>query len=302
MKNKMFITLLSAALLYLLIPNLVFAGWVEKTVGSALAYLCELLFKPVFDTMVEALGGMLSTPDFKDLPFVEKAMRYSRYIAGSLLVTQFVFRIWKSKTSKLTTGNAEPYPDIIWRSLLSAVLIYGLPEILRYLLRINALLIEGIGQMGVDFTSGLKALVFPGSGATILVIFFCIFVVALIGLTLSNAIRLAELCFLYIIGPIIAVSHAGKGESFQIWVMQAVAVTFTQAVQFLMVGAAMNFTVNAEFNQWYSFLLPIGAIVVAVRGPQMLKQFLYSTGTAGAMTGGVKSIASTAIYTKMMKR
>lgn len=99
-----------------------------------------------------------------------------------------------------------------------------------------------------------------------------------------------------------AVSHAGKGESFQIWVMQAVSVTFTQAVQFFLVGFALNNSANMALNSWTSLLLPIGSVVLAIRGPQVLKQFLYSSGVTGVAVGYSQAAFSQAIYGAMLKR
>ncbi|MEK4983608.1 conjugal transfer protein TrbL family protein [Bacillus sp. FSL K6-6540] len=285
-----------------LLPNVVFAeGWVERKVGDTIAYVLKLIFEPIFDSMVAALSTMMSTPDLSSIPYVEQAMEYSRIIAGSLLVTTLAFRLWRAQ-GRLITGQQEPIADILYKTAISAVLIYGLPEILSFLLQMNALLIEGIKTMGVDLTKGLKTLAFPLTQGITLSIFFCIWIVALCGLSISNAIRLAELCFLYVVGPIMAVSHAGKGESFQIWVMQAVSVTFTQAVQFFLVGFALNNSANMALNSWTSLLLPIGSVVLAIRGPQVLKQFLYSSGVTGVAVGYSQAAFSQAIYGAMLKR
>lgn len=279
-------------------------GWKERASASIASFILTSIFSPIYGGMVDLLTGILSTPDLKSISFVNKAMIYAQYIASTLLFTQFAFQVWRSMTSRAFTGQSIPLPDIIWRTFLSGVLIYAMPGILDYLLKINQAIIDVVSNLNIDFKTQLASIQFPVAGDLSFIIFFCIWVVALLGLAFSNAVRLGELVFLYILGPILAVSHAGKGESFGIWVMQAVAVSLTQSVQFLLVGAAMNFTTDIMKGSQSigGLLLPIGSIVVAIKGPQMLKQFLYTSGVGNAITGGIKSTAHTAIYSKMMRR
>lgn len=307
LNTRIFVILLAMALL-LLIPNVAFAtvtggGYVERKMGEGMAYIATLIFKPVFDDMVTALGAMMSTPDLDSLSNVSKFLFYTKILAYSLLTVNLIFRAWRFQTGKVFGGQTEPLPDLLWRTLLSAILIEGLPQILKLLIKLNNALIQLIKTEGkVDFTAGLKVIAFPNGGAQLLLIIcVVIFTIALVALTVSNAIRLAELVFLYLFAPIMAVSHAGKGESFQIWIMQAVSVSLTQSIQFLLTSFALNFAANISYDKWYSYLLPIGSIVLAIRGPQLLKQFLYSTGVGGVGTGAAKSFLSTALYTKMMK-
>lgn len=300
MKKKYRILLMFVGLFFIVFPTYVFAeSYLERKAGGVVAYLLGIIFKPIFESMVGFLTGILSTPDLKELVFVGTAVTYAKYIASVLLITQLSFRVWKNMTSRGFADQSEPLPDIFWRTGLSGALIYGMPEILDYLLKINAALITVIGHLGVDFKQQLANVRFPEGAGLAIVAFFCIWIVAVVALTISNAIRLAELCFLYIIGPIMAVSHAGKGESFQIWIMQAVAVSLTQCVQFLLVGLSLNLSADLMREVTLeSLLLPIGSVVVAIRGPQLLKQFMYTTGTGGA----ISSAAKTVVYSRMMRR
>lgn len=294
--------MLASMILLITFPTAAFAeGYIEKKVGDSIAYILNLIFKPIFDFLLTALSAMMTTPELDKLPVIGEMMTVAQYLASSLLVLTFTFRLWRFQTGTVYGGQTEPLPDLIYRTCWSGVLIYGLPEILKILIRLNNVFIEMIQYRGINFTSGLKALIFPTTGNLVLLITMIIFVVSLIALTFSNAVRIAELCLLYIFAPILAVSYAGKGESFQIWVTQAIAVSLTQCVQYLMVSIALNFTLNIDINAWYSWIAPIGAVVVAIRGPQLLKQFLYNSGVGGFAGGMAQSAASSAIYMKMMR-
>lgn len=265
--------------------------------------MLQVIFEPIFASMVDLLTNLLSTPDIKNISFVFTSMIYAQVLASILLFSQFVFRVWNSMSSRAFSGQSEPLSFIMWRTLLSGFLIYAMPHFLDWLIQLNAALIELIGRLGVDFQRNIKSIEYPQAADLSIVLFFIVWIVALVGLVISNAMRLAELCFLYVIGPILAVSYAGKGETFNIWIIQSVAVTFTQAVQFWLVGASLNFTVDMASNLTINnLLLPIGTAILAVMGPTVLKNLLYTSGAGQALTGGVKSGFSTVVYAKMMKK
>lgn len=290
--------------LSLAVPSVAFAdSWAEKQAGNILMYLLKFFFEPVFDALVDMLGSIMVTPSFDSptLSYVKTVNQDLQIAAGSLLVLTVTFRLFKIKMGNITGGQVEPVPDMLWRALMSAVMISGLPFFLEKMIELNRVLIDYIKFKGVDMTQSLNMLSFPGNNGIVMLLAFIIFIVALVALAISNAIRIAELCMLYVFAPIMAVSHAGKGETFQIWITQALTVTFTQSVQFFMVGFALNLTANIAAYEWWAWLAPIGAIVVAIRGPQILKQFLYSSGVGGFAGGMAQSAASSAIYTKMMK-
>lgn len=302
--KKVKIFLFALPVLLLAIPSVAFAeSWAERQSGNILLYLLKFFFEPIFDGMIDILGFLMTTPSFESetLSYVKTINTDMQIIAGCLLVLTVTFRLFKIKIGTVTGGQVEPLPDMLFRALMSGVMISGLPFLLEKMIELNRILIEYISARGVDLTQSLNMLAFPGNNGIVMVLAFCIFIVAIVALTISNAIRIAELCMLYVFAPIMAVSHAGKGETFQIWITQAITVTFTQSVQFFMVGFAMNLTANISATEWWAWIAPIGAVVVAIRGPQLLKQFLYNSGVGGFSSGMAQSAASSAIYSKMMK-
>lgn len=307
--NKKMIAVISFFLLVcvlsVVLPNSVSfaAGWVEKKAISAIEYSLQQMFEPIYTKMVELLGSLMTTKDLSTIAYVQTAMTAMKYLASCLLVTQFTFRIWQSKTSMVFSGQGEPYAYIAYKAIITGVLIYGMPEILNTLIKINASLITGITAMGLDFNKYLTQIQYPGGQGLPVIMFFIIWLCALVGLTISNAMRLAELCFLYVIGPLLAVSYVGKGDQLQMWIAQSIAVTFTQAFQYFMVAGALN--MQGEYMKqptWDGFVLPIAFCVLAIRGPQVIKNFLYSSGAAGASLNAVRSTSQTVVYMKMMKR
>lgn len=297
-----------AILISFLIPSVAHAAageWIEKKIADGIAYILTLIFKPLFDGCVQLLGALLkTTPDFDNLPLVPDLLRYIQILAYTFLAVTLAFRAWRFQVAAGTTGQVEPLPALLYRTIISAILIYGLPEIVKYTLRLRNFFIDLLAHLGVNFTSGLKLLMFPTGGGNILMItIFIVWTIALIFLSVSTSVMFAELCFLYVVAPIMAVSHTAKGEGLQIWITQLITAAFTPVFQCFCCGLALNFAVNIDLTNWFSWIAPIGAVVLAIKGPQTLKQYLYSTGVGGATASmaqtGVGALISR--YSRMLK-
>lgn len=304
MSKRWKISFFTSVFLLLAFPSIAFAAsYLERKAGDIVAHICTMVFKPIFDTMLTALAAVMLTPtNFDSVPFVMKVKFNLTIVAYSLLALNLAFRAWRFSSAHAMGGEKEPLSSILMKTFMSGILIIGLPEILKFILKINEVMILMLKSAGVNFDTGINMLVFPATGAPfVLLLCFCFFVIALVGLVVSNAIRWAELCTLFMLAPVMAVSHAGKGETFQIWVTQAIVVSLTQAFQFGVCGLALNFIVNIQQDEWWSWLAPIGGIVLSIKGPQWLKQFLYTSGVGGFATSSGQQVTMNAIYSKMMK-
>ena len=305
MRNPRVVIFLTLCLL-LLFPSAAHASWVGDKVNDAISDVLADIFEPIFNTMLLVLDKVLADPaNFDSVSFIRTVKNGMATIAFSLLVTTLGFRGLMYMINGTTGANNTPMSDLLARAFQSAVLIVSLPWLLEnVILKANAFMMGWIGSVGVDFKAGLKAILFPSSVGLTVTIIFVIWLISLIALLWANAVRSAELIFLYMMGPLIAVSQAGRGEALQIWITQSIAVAFTQSFQFAAVGLSfnlLNVSTVTDASGWWKYLAGIGAIVVAIRGPQFLKQFLYSTGTAGAAGGAAQQIGGTMMYKHMMK-
>lgn len=285
-----------------LFPSAAHASWIGDKAIDAINSVLASIFEPIFDGMLLALNAILVNPTSMDgIPYVNDIKNGMVIIAICLLVTNVGFRGLMYMLTGTTGTNHAPMSDILGKAWISAILIAALPPILKdVLLPLNSYLMNWVQSIGVNFENGLLAMAFPVYNTLTNVIIFCVWLIAMVGLLWSNAVRVAELILLYFIGPLIAVSHSGRGEALQIWITQAVAVTFTQSLQYTLVGLSFNLMLAATYD-WWTYLGGIGAVVLAIRGPQVIKQFLYSTGTAGGATSLAQQAAGTAIYRSMMK-
>lgn len=297
-KQLLFVILLGS---FCLIPTLASAsvvGWAEQKAESIVTFLLYDIFQPVFDFMIKALLDMRKTSTMSEVPYVETGMTYMRIIAATFLTPFLGFQLWKGLSKQVFTSEIPPVAYTLYKAVVAAAFIYGLPKVLLLMLKINEYFIDMIGTLGVSFDSGFKAILFPPATNTLLVLTVAIFTICLVGLTVSNSVRYAELCFLYVIGPLLAIDFIGKGELLKNWIFQAIATTFTQCIQYFLVGLSLNFTMNMGTGNWYSWFAPIGTIIVAIRGPQVLRQLLYSSGVAGAGSGIATQLVANALRPK----
>ncbi|MFD1394390.1 conjugal transfer protein TrbL family protein [Kroppenstedtia eburnea] len=103
--------------------------------------------------------------------------------------------------------------------------------------------------------------------------------IGFIGLAISAAIRYAELVFLNIVGPTLNGTYTTRSEVFVTFWIKTVSVVFTQPVQVFLLWGIMSSVQNLT---WGGLILSFGFCILAIRGPKVLEQFLYSTGVGGA--------------------
>lgn len=294
--------LLLVIILVVLFPSTVDASWMGDKVEDAINDVLGKIMNPIYSGMLSALRAVLINPtNMRGIKYIDQLELGMQVLAGALLVTTIAFRGLMYMINGTTGGNNAPISDILARSWMAAILIFGLPWILENVfLKLNEFLMAWVNSIGVDFQNGLLLIVFPSGQGLTNVIMFCIWLLSLIGLLWSNAVRCAELIFLYIIAPLLAVSQAGRGEALQMWIIQAISVSLTQVVQFALVGLSFNLMQGAGF-EWWTYITGIGAIVLAIRGPQVIKQFLYTTGTASGGASAAQQVGGTVMYKAMMK-
>lgn len=275
----------------LLYPTTVYAG-VGDTVAKAITYVLKLMLEPIFDGMLDALNYVLASPTrLHDYPYIETIKNGMQVLAASLLATNLVFRGITYMTD-INTGQDVPMAEVLVKTLMAGTLIVALPWILEYiLLRANEYLMDWIASLGVTVQFHWT-IIWDVSLHIVLILF--VWLISLVFLLVVNAIRVAEIIVLYLIAPLIAVSHAGKGEALQNWITNAIAVVFTQSVQYTLVG--LSFNLMADFGgEWWTYLGSIGMIVLAIRGPQVLKQYLYSSGVASSTMNVTKMVLYRAV-------
>lgn len=219
---------------------------------------------------------------------------YAQIIAGSLLAVAVVFEVLKSMSGNIIPGSEEhSMSTYVGRVTLAGLLIYFLPwSVQNIFMEINNALIGVINSIPIKYTfdstdvlMGLLSGGFGGMSWSFLLISFVI-VIGFLIVGIMGGIRYIELIISILLAPFVAISIVRKGEALSVWVRETTSITFTQAlhVMLLKILATIIGTVS---NPIILPLLVIGVLVVMIRGPQVLRKFLYSTGTGSASVGAV---------------
>ena len=118
---------------------------------------------------------------------------------------------------------------------------------------------------------------------------------------------------LFIFAPFVAALFIRNGEYLTNWLKNTCAVVFTQAFHALFLLIAMKILLHEGMglNEFFSndeisaalivtkFFTFIGTIVVAIRGPRILKEFLYSSGAGTGFMGIVGTGGRFILYRTM---
>lgn len=235
-----------------------------------------------------------------------------------LFLTYQIIRILALYSFEVNPGELR---DLILRLITASILIGSELWIVEQLVRLNYEIIKSLldsntinlidtermfGFRHLLFTSavGVGMRTFPPITAFTLgaaCILFFIFVIAVCILFLQLAIRYAEIALLLILGPIVMATIMNKEYNlFPTWWRHLLSAVFTQSIQVLMlvvlIGSVLSIVSGTNIIQ--NFLLSIGFMVLILRAPKIVQDWMYSSGSTnifGQVAGQVNS------FMKMVK-
>lgn len=195
--------------------------------------------------------------------------------------------------------------ELTIRTITGGVGIYFLPWSLKYvIIPLNNAMMYAINSIGDEvngerlrelFTGNLTALV--DAGAFIIVITL-IWGIALIVFGVVGGIRYTELLISLMISPLIATSIVKGNEGIETWFKETISVVFTQSIHLLLLKVLMKICLTTSGLPM--FVLSIGVVVVALKGPQVIKNYLYTSGVGSSSIGAAGGGARMYAMKKMM--
>lgn len=195
--------------------------------------------------------------------------------------------------------------ELTIRTITGGVGIYFLPWSLKYvIIPLNNAMMYAINSIGDEvngerlrelFTGNLTALV--DAGAFIIVITL-IWGIALIVFGVAGGIRYTELLISLMISPLIATSIVKGNEGIETWFKETISVVFTQSIHLLLLKVLMKICLTTSGLPM--FVLSIGVVVVELKGPQVIKNYLYTSGVGSSSIGAAGGGARMYAMKKMM--
>ena len=268
------------------------------TVATIIESLLNFMFKYITQVVIDP------TEPGKYLTNFEQYLKGVQFFAGGLLVIFVVLAVFR-QLSGVMYQNDKSIGTYFIHVTFAGGLIYILPKTVTLVfLPLNNLLISFIGEIGID-TSRIEDSFQSAWGLikeeSVMKIIFLILIVALLALGIAGAIRYIETLIAILISPLVALSVINSSDGLNIWIREIVAIIFTQTIHFLILQILLSIMGGVE-NFMAMMILSIGTISVGLRGPQILRQYLYKSGTSSVLVSSAGSAGRIGMIGMIAKR
>ena len=249
------------------------------------------------------------------LPFVVEVTQSMAAVAATLLITRVAWEglsryvLWNEGTGDGTGGE-------LVKGVLRTAFFMGLGSFLAiWVFRFGLDLAGVVGAAPLASATRLTSswvqdVVQAPNVAVGTVLFLLLFILAVVGgllvVTIQTAIRAAELTFLVVAGPLMALGQLyPDGGVWNSWWRQLVTLSVAQAWQFFGLKAmvsvsqvvldgspAASLSNNLIDQVFVAVLMSLAFIIVTVRGPHLIKEWAAHTGIGGGIVFATQRSAS----------
>ena len=281
--------------------------WIGEIISNSFRQALETVLDGFFDFIFKCINWAIIQPTEPD-KYITNFYEYLKgvqFFAGGLLVIFVVLAVFRQISGVMYSSEKSMGTYFIHVTFAGA-LIYILPKTVTiFFLRINNALIGFIGSVGIDSSrmqdSFMSVRILTGQEGTVLIVIFLIFIIALFALAIAGAIRYIETLIAILIAPLVAISVINNSDGMQVWFREVIAIVFTQTIHFLILQMLLSIMAGVE-SIIIMILLSIGCIAVGLKGPQVLRQYLYRTGTSSAVVSTAGSAGRLGMMSMMFKR
>ena len=280
--------------------------WIGEIISNSFWQALDTVLDGFFDFIFKCINWAILQPTDPG-KYITKFYEYLKgvqFFAGGLLVIFVVLAVFRQISGVMYTSEKSMGTYFIHVTFAGA-LIYILPiTVTRVFLPINNHLISFIDKIGFGASRIKDAFTTTWEGVIdlyILVILFLVLLIALWVLAIAGAIRYIETLLAILISPLVALSVINNSDGLQVWIREVIAIVFTQTIHFLILQILGSIMVGVK-NIPIMMILSIGTIVVGLKGPQILRQYLYRTGTSSAVVSAAGSAGRIGMMSMMFKR
>jgi|GEM_PF-2005723 len=276
---------------------------ITEGIWGFFAKLCSNIINEAFKFITETI---INITDINRYININKYLVYIQIIAASFLLVRIAWEALKYQSGGVLGGNNGSISALMIKVLQSGAAIYVLPYlVIDVLLPINNALMRFIQAIGVEITeehfSKTKTLVGNLSDlGQLMILVLLILGIGFLILAIAGSVRYIELLICILFAPIAAVSIVNDGEGVEVWFKETICIVFTQSIHMFLLQILI--TIMTTVDGIMMAVLSIASISIMLKGPQVLRNFLY---TSGAGSISVKTAGTAARgYGKMraMKR
>lgn len=280
--------------------------WISEIITGSFWKAVNTVIEDTLNYIYEFLSQVIVQPTepAKYIQNFDQYLKGVQFFAGGLLV---IFVIWSvfRQLSGVMYSDEKSMGSYFIHITFAGALIYILPKTVTLVfLPINTALIKFIGSVGIDVSGIDNTLQTVWGGireAEISTVMFFILVIAIFVLGIAGAIRYIETIIAILVSPLVALSLINNSDGLQVWLRELIAIVFTQTIQFLILQILLSIIGGVE-NMTLMIILSIGTIAVGLRGPQILRQYLYKTGTSSALVSSLGSASRLGMMGMIVKR
>lgn len=280
--------------------------WIKDVISSSIWDGIAEIVESILNFTFEAISQVVIQPTepSKYLTNFDHYLRGVQLFSGGLLVIFAVLAVFR-QVSGVMYQRDRSIGSYFVNVTFAGALIYILPKTVTLVfLPLNNALIGFIGSVGID--SSRMESSFQSTWGTIketemLKVMFLVLTIALVALGIAAAIRYIEVLIAILAAPLAALSLLNNGDGLNIWIREVVAIIFTQTIHFLILQILLSI-MGGVGNMMILIILSIGAIVVGLKGPQILRQYLYRTGTSSTLVSSAGSVGRIGMVGMLVKR
>lgn len=246
----------------------------------------------------ELLGEyVIGITDINKIPSINTFILWSQMAASSLGSLFLIKRLMEAFRNELTDENSSNLAEIIGSYVISMALVFMTPYLItNYLISINNLFVKSVTNLGIKvsmYEDFVDAMIGMDQGLHITFMMLA-WVIAFIAFSIVAAIRYVDLAIVLIMGPLVATTYTNRSQVYATYWTEVISVVFVQSVHIVLAYFIIQWAADGTFM---STCFSLAAAVVALRGPQVLRQYLYASGTGGMMQGAGRMAA----YKLLMK-
>lgn len=253
--------------------------------------IAEIATDGLKQAMELIIDMVMNLSDINKYVNVDDFLDYIYAIAAALLIVAIAKEGVKSQVN---IGKRKSISEMTMRVIVAGTGIYFLPwSVENIFLPINNLTMQLINSIGQEVTpDALKELLTRdiNSLGALLIALMLIYVIGYIIFGIAAAMRYIELIIAIMISPIIATSFIKGNEGVETWCKETTCIVFTQSIHILLLKLLVMIAVNVTGIAM--IVLSIGVVAVGLKGPQIIRNYLYSSGVGSnsisIVTGGIR--------------
>jgi hypothetical protein len=279
-------------------------GWTE--IDCKFQNILIDLANQAFNVMKEMLEIFILKPgDLLENPTVNTFFNLIKGVSWSLATVFLIYQCLRIYVLSLADGDRSELKKLLPKIFLIPVFMMSLPWGVEGILTLSGdfsrgfLAVPSVDASGAE-TVGFAAIYLLFTAATnslFIVILALVFLALLAVFAFQQCLRFAELAFLVVSGPIAIMSILNQEFNlFPSWWRHLLSVAFTQSVQYLLIMMAIKLATgtNPFKGDYMGIFGSIGCMVLVIKSPAFIREFMYSTGAGSKAAGMAANTVSSA--------